>query len=594
LIRPFVTEQEIEQNPYVENVEAQQIAAHYNQMMGFPLPQPVPYVPVNLAVAKQIAQIYGRAPNSPDDPEVQEAYVALINEVDAQYALLPIEIIPVGGENYPYKSSPEMMDDVLHNRRMFVFDGGDDHAILTREQNFKFRAVHDYFGHTQHGFAFGPRGEENAWMEHSKMFSPVARKALTTETRGQNSWVNFGPNSHLPVTERPYAEQKVFVLPPQFVSTPVLEEAYREYPGFYPSTVKDREHRYVAALHRQSREDMEHIERRRNKGVKMVEPKVGSHLIKTRGGESVRQGTLFDIERPKLPRKLKQVTWCMRDTHLNRLRHYYQKGIGGKHWYDTTYPSIVDFFNGNVERANLFVYLLASTSPLTNIRENIQRALHALQVGEQFGATATVFEEHIPFEAHRLNVLRSFRGEPLSGPKVTNFAKNLFGPEFRDKSGKVAFPDAADAVTVDRWVMRAVQGICNPEDASIKDDAPTEPQYRCIEDAIKKLAYAEGVQPRQYQAAVWVGIKIECGDMNDTTNPFDVELRSVADKISNQQRFDFDFDPEYNSFEKGLEAVVFYEGRRGKKNPPEALIQIEEDVLDPGMNGEYILENVNG
>lgn len=571
MIRPFVTEQEIEQNPYVENAEAQQIAAQYNQMMGFPPPQSVPYVPINPAVSKQIAKIYNDTPNNPHDPEVQEAYAALINEVDAQFAILPIQIIPVGGDDYPYKSSPEMMDDVLHNRRMFVFDGGDDHAILSREQNFKFRAVHDYFGHSQHGFAFGPRGEENAWIEHSKMFSPLARKVLTTETRGQNNWVNAGPYSHLPVTQRPYAEQKVFILPEEFLSTPVLEEAYENYPGFYPS----------ARMYRS------------NKGVKLVAPKEGSHLIKSRSGESVRQGTLFEIEKPKLPRKLKQVTWCMRDTHLNRLRHYFEKGIGGKHWYDTTYPSIVEFFNGNVERANLFVYLLAATSPLTNIRENIQRALHALQVGEQFGVTATVFEEHIPFEAHRLNVLRAFRGEPLSGPKVTNFAKNLFGPEFRDKSGNVAFPDAADAVTVDRWVMRAVQGICNPEDKSIKDDAPTEPQYRCIEDAIKKLAYAQGVQPRQYQAAVWVGIKIECGDMNDTTNPFDIELRSVADKISNQRRFDFDFDPEYDAFNKGLEAIVFYEGRRGK-NPPESLLQLEEDILDPGEHGEYILENVNG
>ena len=30
-----------------------------------------------------------------------------------------------------------------------------------------------------------------AWNVHARMFSPLARRAMTTETRGQNSYVNF-------------------------------------------------------------------------------------------------------------------------------------------------------------------------------------------------------------------------------------------------------------------------------------------------------------------------------------------------------------------------------------------------------------------
>jgi hypothetical protein len=56
-----------------------------------------------------------------------------------------------------------------------------------------FRFVHDAFGHGKLGNSFGPVGEENAWYVHSQMFSPDARRAMTSETRGQNSWVNFGP-----------------------------------------------------------------------------------------------------------------------------------------------------------------------------------------------------------------------------------------------------------------------------------------------------------------------------------------------------------------------------------------------------------------
>jgi hypothetical protein len=401
---------------------------------------------------------------------------------------------------------------------------------------------------------------------------------MTTETRGQNSWVNFGPNASLPPAQRLYAEQKTFILPEKFQTTPVLLEAYADFPGFYSAV------RPVAA-------------NRRGASVKLADVEPGwipePHARGT--PVSAHQGVLFDVAPPKQKRKLKQVVWCFREENTNRLKHYFSVGQDGLHWYDTTYPSILEFFGRNEDRAVLFVYLLAATSPLTNIRENIQRALQAYQIGEQFGATAQVFEKYIKFEAHRLNILWAFRGEPLSGPKVTNFAKNLFGPEFRDKSGQVVYPDAADAVTVDRWVMRAVQGICNEQGASLKDDAPTEPQYRCIENAIKKLAYEVGVQPRQYQAAIWVGIKFECGDMNDTANPFDVELRTVSSRITQQGRFDFDFDPEYATFERGLEAVAFYEERHGKSRNPglQDLAALEAAILDPG-DGEYVLENARG
>jgi hypothetical protein len=57
-----------------------------------------------------------------------------------------------------------------------------------------FRIVHDYFGHVKDGHGFRAKGEEGAWQAHSQMYSPLARRAMTTETRGQNSWVNYGPN----------------------------------------------------------------------------------------------------------------------------------------------------------------------------------------------------------------------------------------------------------------------------------------------------------------------------------------------------------------------------------------------------------------
>jgi hypothetical protein len=111
-----------------------------------------------------------------------------------------------------------------------------------------FRGVHDFFGHAMHGYAFGPRGEENAWIEHSKMFSPLARWALTTETRAQNSWVNFGPYSDLPVDKRPYAEQKVGILPVRFVISSVFETAYRDWEDFQSKILFEYQQELVEGL----------------------------------------------------------------------------------------------------------------------------------------------------------------------------------------------------------------------------------------------------------------------------------------------------------------------------------------------------------
>src|SRR3974390_760608 len=63
-----------------------------------------------------------------------------------------------------------------------------------------FRIVHDYFGHLKEGVGFRASGEDNAWRSHAAMYSPLARPAMTSETRGQNSWVNFGPHAQANAT----------------------------------------------------------------------------------------------------------------------------------------------------------------------------------------------------------------------------------------------------------------------------------------------------------------------------------------------------------------------------------------------------------
>ncbi len=233
-----------ESNPYRVNPDIQRLAQEYVVAASLPPIQPTPYVKVDEALAKDIAAYFDMMPSKPADPLVREAYQALVNELRAQLAYVNnyVELLPYGDDVVnPYPDSPAMMEDIFKNHELRVYDGGSDHALLTREENWIFRGVHDFFGHAAHGFAFGPRGEENAWVEHCKMFTPVARWALSTESRGQNSNVNFGKYADLPPNKRPYAVQKANLLPVQFCIRPEFEAAYEPWPQFQTASLAEVE-----------------------------------------------------------------------------------------------------------------------------------------------------------------------------------------------------------------------------------------------------------------------------------------------------------------------------------------------------------------
>lgn len=160
-----------------------------------------------------IATEFDRSVSTLYDKRTLEAYKELAKEVNRQYGFLIASGLKIEAvKTNPYVNSSAMVEDVRCNRRLKVYASDLSHSLLTDAENFRFRAVHDYFGHATYGNQFGPTGEENAWRAHRTMFTEKAILALTTETRGQNSWVNFGPQSHLPMAERPYAEQKSFIL----------------------------------------------------------------------------------------------------------------------------------------------------------------------------------------------------------------------------------------------------------------------------------------------------------------------------------------------------------------------------------------------
>lgn len=134
------------------------------------------------------------------DDLLAQAYRQLAHETKKQFHSLPIATSYHRNGEGNYGTSKEMLKDIYNNKHLNVFQGGDPHEFLHEvdpatglNTNEMFRAVHDFYGHAVHGTEFGPKGEEKAWAAHSAMFTPLAQAALTAETRGQNSLVNYSP-----------------------------------------------------------------------------------------------------------------------------------------------------------------------------------------------------------------------------------------------------------------------------------------------------------------------------------------------------------------------------------------------------------------
>lgn len=201
--------------------------------------------PQQSALQREIARAFEARPiNDMANPRVRKAYKELAKEAREQYEALPVKVEIFVGDDEPYANSDAMRNDILKNNHLFIygttpetygqgpgdFDGHpllDDAGISDANgkpmlANDLFRAVHDYYAHALSPTQFGPAGEEAAWKNHMSVTkSPWARWALTAETRGQNSWVNFRPQAEkIPaIKDRPFAKQKAILLPIEYSMT---------------------------------------------------------------------------------------------------------------------------------------------------------------------------------------------------------------------------------------------------------------------------------------------------------------------------------------------------------------------------------------
>jgi hypothetical protein len=183
---------------------------HYTRLMGLP---PVDYtwaaVRSDPVLGLRIAKAYERAHSL--TPAARFSYSVMREEIWRQldYLLNIVGIDVTVTPDDPYQHGSQLHAELREGRmRVWSTSAGDNpHPLFSNDDNDAFRAVHDAFGHGAIRLGFDPDGEEAAWMKHSQMFSPEARPAMTTETRGQTCAFVYGNGGKF------FSPQKAVLLP---------------------------------------------------------------------------------------------------------------------------------------------------------------------------------------------------------------------------------------------------------------------------------------------------------------------------------------------------------------------------------------------
>jgi hypothetical protein len=479
------------------NHEIRGIANDYNESAGLPPIRPFTPVEHDEPLAREISDWYEKTGSNPEDPEVQKSYDAFNRETEAQYN----ELVRKGWDFTPtedavldaYPGAAEMRSDAT-KKRLKVFTGGTPNPLMTPEQNFKFRAVHDVMAHTSEGYDFDPNGEWNAALKHSQMYTPDAQRALFTETMGQNANLNYGPNGEFnranPGKEI-FPEQKAAVLPQEFADRlnaqrdaslePTLREKLDKYEADATSRIKER--RTGRLLSGFDPEDV------RDEGIRLA-VKLSRGALDFKDWSKDMVSRLGDSVKPHLEKIWNEGSknWdrfqetLKKNNHTfpddDRLEELFGKGEHGSRFYENNEQDLKEVFGDKL--GNTMIRAIAATSPSSEVTSNSTLALKALK----FNLLGKDLKEGF-MRTHKGLLDKVFSGEPFTSQKVAAFEQNLRSDP--------------DAVTVDVWMTRVFFG----------HEKPSEKQYKFIQQFVRELAKEKKVSPREMQAAIWYGIKNE-------------------------------------------------------------------------------------
>lgn len=177
-------------------------------------------VKIDPAQGMEIADHYDNLKHTPNDPNTKAAYDSLIKETRQQYDEMinnGLKITKLKKGEKGYITADEMHNDVEKNSHLSYFPtehgfGANEHKFQDHpmlqgtgiigvdgkemKANDMFRIVHDINGHHLGDKSdFSPEGEHAAYLTHKQQYSPLAGKALFTETAGQANWGVFNRKS---------------------------------------------------------------------------------------------------------------------------------------------------------------------------------------------------------------------------------------------------------------------------------------------------------------------------------------------------------------------------------------------------------------
>lgn len=518
-------------NPHINDV-----ARKYAESIGIDPPRQTKYAEVDPERASRIASAYDEMKHAPDDPVVKEAYENLIRQTTDQYKALTDAgykfwfMDMSNDENVKYAASPwTAMRDLRDNRQMGVFPtndgfgtgesfdpsenpllkdtgiewpvgGPNSKRMAPVTANDLFRAVHDAFGHGMEGVGFRADGEENAWQAHARLFTGSALGAITSETRGQNSWLNYGPhgesNRTAKVEDTVFADQKTGLMP-EWTWHEGLDGVSMSTPE---SDFKIKEFKDGSILLKGDPESIRDVmpagvSGRVVDGGVMFKASM-SHRVKSALDGDYMQFSRAGEVRKEMPKNSKgeyigapkKYNTPGKITKLrNNLRALAKEGETGRFWYEDSGGAVLKFVGGSAEEARKFIALLSIYSPQTAVSAN---STFALRAWAQYKAGQPINVKDAVKDAKAESALRN-PDKFWSGEKTGNFFLNLMREVDPSTKGQ-------QGATIDMWMMRA---------AEYPVDRPSNAQYSFMENEINRLASELGWEPQQVQAAIWVAMK---------------------------------------------------------------------------------------
>lgn len=125
-----------------------------------------------------------------DSPDVLRSWAVLRKHNLLMFKRLSAWVDVIWTEEDPYQSQAQMKREVEETGKLYINTGFSRNLLSgwSEEDNWKFRAVHDYVVHIGGNVDFSQRGEIKAYNVHAKIVPPAALDALFSEVVGQAAY----------------------------------------------------------------------------------------------------------------------------------------------------------------------------------------------------------------------------------------------------------------------------------------------------------------------------------------------------------------------------------------------------------------------